>query len=208
MKRVGVIFIFVFVFILGFNANALAVILTEDFEAAFPAWESGWLAVNSNLQNHYVVVGDSVGHGRGNNPDGLWLDDGDAVYGGDVVDIIFNSAFGNNLTSFAIDIAGYVPAQLQIFDKFNSLLLNENITLTSGAFTDPGIYAHYAVTSANGISKFSFLTLSGNQIEGNTSIDNIVINYNDTVVPEPASLALLGLGLLGILGFKRKGGEK
>ncbi len=204
MKRICGILVFVFVFILGLNTNAMAITYIENFEAAFPAWKSGWLGMNSNLQNYYAVTGSYNNTYRGNNLDGLWLDDNDGSYANDIVDIIFNPSFGNNLTSFAIDIAGYAPAQLQIFDKFNSLLLNTPIALTNGAWTDPGIYAHYAVTSANGISKFSFIGTSTPQIEGNTSIDNVVVNYNDAVIPEPASLSLLGLGLLGLLGLKKR----
>ena len=117
--------------------------LVEDFEKEFPAWEKGWLGLNSNLQNYY-----GVGKGRGNNPDGLWLDDGDGVQYGDYdVTILFNSAFGASLSAFSIDIAGYVGGTFSVFDSFGSTLLSADIPLTQGAMTDPGKYGSYAVKS-------------------------------------------------------------
>lgn len=179
--------------------QAPAAVLTEDFEAPFPAWESGWLGTNSNLQNFY-----GIGGGRGNNPDGLWLDDGDGVFGSDTSEIVFNPVFGATLTGLALDVAGYVGIRLQIFDMSNSILLDQIVALTGGAFTDPGTYSSYSVNSANGISRFAFVPIAGSQVEGNTSIDNVVVSTGGQQVPEPATLALLGLGFAGMFLSKRR----
>jgi hypothetical protein len=104
-------------------SQAFATTYVEDIEAPFPAWESGWLGTNTNLQNYYVAEEGSPHSYRGNNPDGLWIDDGDGVYGGDTVEIKFNNAFGSSLTSLALDIAGYVPTHLKIYDMSNNLIL-------------------------------------------------------------------------------------
>jgi hypothetical protein len=182
----------------AFTPMASAITYIEDFEATFPAWESGWLGTNSNLQNYY-----GKGADRGNNPDGLWIDDGNGVHGGDTV-IIFNSLFGASLTNLALDIAGWEPTHLKIYDMSNTLILDEQVILTYGAWTDPGVYAHYSVSSANGISKFLFTQDGGSQIEGNTSIDNVVAQTDGVSVPEPAAMLLLGCGLLGLIQFRRK----
>lgn len=177
-----------------------AVTYVEDFEAAFPAWESGWLGVNSNLQNYY-----GVGAGRGNNPDGLWVDDGDGIYGTDVVDIIFNPVFGATLTSFDIDVAGHDPLTLRVYDMSGNTLLDVAVTLTHGATSDPGVYSHYGVTSTNGISRFSFIS-DGWQVEGNTGIDNVmVVSGGVSPIPAPGAILLgtIGSGLTGWLRRRR-----
>jgi len=178
-------------------------VLIEDFEAPFPAWESGWLGVNSNLQNYYVVSGSSNPSNRGNNPDGLWMDDGDGIYGTSTSTITFNPAFALTLTSFDIDVAGWAPALLEIFDASNQNLLSVQIALTQGAWVDPGVYAHYGVTSSNGIGGFRLIPTGGTQIEGNTGIDNVTVNQGTAPVPEPATWVLLGASLAG-LGLMRR----
>lgn len=173
-------------------------ILVEDFEAPFPAWESGWLGVNSNLQNYY-----GVGAGRGNNPDGLWIDDGDGQYGNDVSVITFIPAFGASLSSLSLDVAGYAPIRLQAFDMANALIFDTQVALTRGATTDPGTYSNYVITSTNGISSFQLVPTGGSQVEGNTSIDNVIVNT--APVPEPASIAIWSaLGGIGLLGARRR----
>jgi hypothetical protein len=184
-------------FVLALVGGANASILTEDFEATFPAWESGYLGTNTNLENYYTFNSSFGNTHRGNNPDGLWLDDGDGAYFGDVVQISFSPAFAATLTSLALDVAGFVPATIEIFDASGATLLSTPLTLTFGAFTDPGIYANYSASSSNGIGGFRFITTS--QVEGNTSIDNVTVNQRDDgVVPEPASVFVWSLIALTI----------
>ena len=184
-------------------ATAQATPIVEDFEEPFVGWESRYLGTLSNLENFYVIAQSQPTTYRGNNPDGLWLDDGDGLYGVDTVDIVFDSAFGATLTSFSIDIAGYTPIRLQVFDMSNALLLDTAVLLTFGAYTDPGVYANYAVSSSNGISRFSILSDGGGQVEGNTGIDNVVVNSDAVQVPDPASLGSLALGWAGLAVFAR-----
>ncbi len=168
-------------------------ILVEDFEAEFPAWESGWLGVNSNLENNA-----GVGAGRGNNLDGLWLDDGDLLTGNDAsIDIVFLSSFGATLTALSFDVAGYAPATLKIFDMSGAELLSEPFVNAGGVISqDPvEVYVNFSVTSTNGISGFTFLPADDNNpIEGNTSIDNVT-----ATIPEPSAVLLGLIGLFGLL---------
>ena len=192
-----------FAFIVALLAAALpaaAGTLTEDFNAPFPAWQSGWLGVNSNLVNYYVAVG-FANTDRGNNLDGLWVADRTTYHGGNVI-ISFLPSFAATLTSLSIDIAGYVPLQFEIFDATGQALLNTALTLTDGANQDPGVYAHYSTTSTTGIGGFEFL--GDVQIEGDTSIDNVVVNQGGTAVPEPAAWGLIGAGLLALAGIGKR----
>ncbi|MES2897211.1 MAG: PEPxxWA-CTERM sorting domain-containing protein [Pseudomonadota bacterium] len=176
---------------LSVSAPAMATTLIEDFEAPFPAWESGWLATNSNLQNYYGVGGD-----RGNNPDGLWISDG-LGNGTDSV-ISFDAAFGATLSSFDIDIAAYATPTLRIWDLAGATLLSVVLPYNPGAYSDPGAYNHFSVVSTNGIGGFSLI---GDSVEGNVSIDNVRVNLEGmgSAVPEPATWAMMitGFGLAG-----------
>jgi hypothetical protein len=179
---------------------ARAATLTEDFEDPFPAWESRWLASNSNLTNYYEESNGCYGVDcRGNNPDGLWISDG--IAGQQSTFITFNPTFGATLTSLQLDIAGFAAGSvLEVFDSNSNILLSTAITLTNGAYTDPGTYATYQVNSSNGIGGWNIL--SGlTQIEGNTSIDNVIVNTSDTTAV-PGSLPLFGAA--AAFGYSRK----
>lgn len=181
-----------------------AAVLIEDFEDPFADWETGWLGTNSNLSNYYVIFGGVDTSFRGNNPDGLWLDDGDGAYGLDIATIAFLPSFGSTLTSLSLDVAGYTAISLTIFDSFGVPLLSTDVVLTLGARTDPGVYSTYSVLSATGIGGFSF-TSSVGQLEGNTSIDNVVVTDGAvSAVPEPGTTAMMAAGLLGLAMAARK----
>lgn len=184
--------------VLGFSAPAA--VFFEDFEAPFPAWESGWFALNSNAWNYYGVGGD-----RGNNPDGLWIQDDSP--GDDNIRIVFGSGFALSLTSLSIDVAGYsTGTRLEFFDASGGVLNDFLITLTGGGTSDPGVYANYGVTSTTGIGGFRFYNATP---EGNTSIDNILASSDGFVVPEPSTwlmvAPLLSVALLrGRRSFSRR----
>lgn len=223
---------FLFSFSLLAGVTSSAANLKEDFESEFPAWESGWLGINSNLRNF-----NGVGLGRGNNPDGLWIDDGLVLP--TETKITFNSTFGSSLTSLSLDVATFVSVlvdrsdigegfsdvrpllTLEIFDIAGSALLTSLVTPTFGALTEPGVYASFSAQSSNGIGGFRFsaprvdptIPFNGrpvlgfiDSIEGNTSIDNVVATTKTTVqVPDTASTSLLvGLGLLTLAACRRR----
>jgi hypothetical protein len=193
MKKLVLVFV-----TLLFSGLLPAAPLIEDFENPFPLWKTRWLATNSNLMNYYEEVSGCYGIDcRGNNPDGLWI--GDGIPGGASSYITFSPAFAATITSFAIDIASYVSSTLEVVDKDGTILLSVLITNTNGAFTDPGVYSHYAVASGNGIGGFRIL---GGSVEGNVSIDNVEVNGDlepPPGVPEPSTFALMGLGVAALL---------
>ena len=167
-----------------------AAILTEDFEATFPTWESGWFGAGSDAYNFYCSRPCPE---RGNNPDGLWLG---GVNGSDRVgdvEVRFSDAFGAMLSSFAMDVAAFDVMMLRAYDMSDNLIFEQEVEVTEGAYVDPGIYVTYVIHSANGIRRFTF----DNFAAGYVSVDNLVARTS-AAVPEPGPLALLGLGLAGL----------
>jgi hypothetical protein len=179
-------------------AQVNAAVFSEDFEAAFPAWESNWFGTQSTARNYYCYGALNCSD-RGNNPDGLWISD---VSGGtsSPVEVVFNNSFGASLTSLKLDIAGYTITTLEAYDMADALIFSQNVLLSLGAFTDPGTYFTYTINSSNGISRFTF---SGNA-SGNTSIDNLVASTDSQQITEPASVALMGLGIAGLAALRRR----
>ena len=186
--------------IAGSVGSAQAAVLTEDFEGQFPAWESNWFGTMSTARNYYCN-GALDCDTRGNNPDGLWISDTSGGSGSSA-DVVFDAGFGASLTSLKLDVAGYQPTTLQAYDMANVLIFSQEVTLTHGAFTDPGVYATYTINSSNGISHFTF---SGGA-KGNTSLDNLEAVTGTPAVPEPETYAMMlaGLGLMGYIAKRRK----
>jgi len=190
--------------ILIFTGSAWASITyTEYFEDPFVSWESDWLGIYSNLQNYYVTEGGPITD-RGNNPDGLWVSDGDHSNIRESI-ITFDAIFGAQLTSFQIDIATDEDAQRQIdiFDINGINIYSAPVVPTSAYHQDPATYDPHIITSVSGISGFS---ISGDKVEGWVSIDNVVVKSDSGTdpIPEPATIILLGIGFIGLAGLGRK----
>ena len=187
-------------FLLGTHAMSQAAVFAEDFELPFPAWETGAFGSNSNARNYYCDFPEGCAS-RGNNPDGLYVSDSSDSLN---IDIRFNPLFGNSLTVFSLGVAAFSQTTLSAFDSNGTQIFSEVVRLTAGALTDPGDYATYVIKSINGISSFRF----NGDSKGNTSIDNLVLTTRDddpaTQVPEPATAALLGLGMLGCIASRRR----
>ena len=183
----------------GAISNVQAAVFTEDFEAAFPAWENNWFGLQSTARNFYCE-GALGCTDRGNNPDGLWVV---GPAGGVLVpvEVTFAAGFADTITSFRLDVAGFAPTVLQAYDGNGALVFSQDVALTSGAFTDPGTYSTYTIESTSGISRFTF---SGDAA-GNTSIDNLRLETGIAQpIPEPASVALMLAGLATVAGAVRR----
>lgn len=177
------------------TGSAQAAVYTEDFEQDFPAWESNWFGTMSDAMNVYCIARNCTN--RGNNPDGLWL--GGTSAG---IQVNFDNAFGSSLTSFSLDVAAYGAGRfLSAYDMAGNLIFNQAVVPTSGAYSDPGVYTNFTINSSNGIARFEFSAGAN----GNTSIDNLIaITAVQNDVPEPASMGLLGLGLLGVFAARSR----
>jgi len=113
-----------------------------------------------------------------------------------------------NFTAPVLDAGGYftylVPLALSFFDAHDNLegtvisAFSSNLALSGDTGSSPNEFLNFA--SASGISK---LVITGDPAGGSFTMDNLTATPSS--VPEPATLMLLGSGLLGITGYRLRG---
>jgi hypothetical protein len=99
--------------------------------------------------------------------------------------------FNRGVTAFSLDVADLFSA-----GSTGSIVLSDGESFTFSASQSQ--YTFLGFTSATAITGY---TINSNYF---TVLDNV--SYGTAAVPEPASLALVGLGLLGCAALRRKRG--
>jgi hypothetical protein len=100
--------------------------------------------------------------------------------------------FGAGVTAVGFDFGAFYDNAVSLF-----VTLNDGSTFTANA--PSSAYGFFGVTSDSPITSIAFST--GNAF---TAFDNVSVGNAVSSVPEPGSLAMFGLGALGLLAARRK----
>ena len=141
------------------------------------------------------VYGWADGYGFGGN--GFWS--GTPMMG-------TNDTVSTMTVSFASPVAGvgaflnYVEgmnASIAVYDSSNNLIESMNLTFSTGGGDNTGMFYGFSESSAN----IAYFTMTGGYIG---AADLTYTGQAATDLPEPASIALLSLGMIGIAALRRK----
>ncbi|TWX67911.1 PEP-CTERM sorting domain-containing protein [Colwellia demingiae] len=143
-----------------------------------------------------------------------------------IVNIALNVLSLNNISLSSLTLDAYIfnnsgnfqgqqrnlDIAISLFDSSNTLLkeftLLDDIYANNGAFTNPN--GHNVSVDLEGYSLLASndyilrLTGSGEGNGNNAGFDNLVINGDLTSVPEPTSLAIFALGIMGLAARRLK----
>lgn len=170
----------------------------------FTMEQAGQSGPGNPHSDELMIEGDRSGEfgrnfGLDPGPQGLWLDSNDAqsvswYFGGPLANTTFNT-FGFYLSD-AADISGNLTLT---FADGNSTSFGSNFVQGESN----GNLKYVVVTSTEAIAGGTF-TLNNSTTNDGWGIDNVTIGTIATVLPEPGTLMLMGIGLLGLGAARRR----
>lgn len=159
--------------------SAHAATLKENFNAAFPAWESRWFGKNSNavnwcgvnwcpVDNILVPPDDTV---RGIAGSGMVLTSAGGIPSFPIT-ISFTPEFGATIRAMTIGAAVYVDSVFSAWDADGNLVYSKVVKVDDYRDVPTSRYQTLRFKAPAGIARFSF---SG-PADGNTVIDDIAVD--------------------------------
>jgi hypothetical protein len=193
-----------------------SVVVNEGFEDISTLASSGWVLTNASK------AAGSLGWFAGSNPDIFTAQAGtslsyiasnfnnapDGTINNWLITPVFSTAYGATVTFWmrGADDAGFFDQIAYGFSDgssaITSFVMGDAITASTGTWTQ----VTATIAAAAGTARFAINYLGAGATSDLIGIDSFSINVNDATgdVPEPASLAILGAGLLGMGAARRR----